>query len=375
MDFLIRTTQSKTFNFETENYAKTSIVNFTRNNLEIPENITKMLELGLKNAIGGIGNKNQILHKNEILFTHWLEYAQKSNLSTFKIAEIRALLTLEMQKLKNCNTPNLDSKAIRQFLDHNKNVVFVEIDKSKNLALVDLDDYCHKLIQVFNPEKFEKLSRNPCEVDITNFYKLINKMKKFITIDEFRQIKPFHSIKKGHGILKVHKPGMPMRPIINSRFSITSGSEKYILKLIQPLIKKCEYSLNSTLAFNEKFKKIIPKFTNFYEVVSFDATSLFTSINVPRVVDYIIGKIYENPDIFFGEDNLDNFPPQLILKEFMLGVLLKFSAFTTLNGFYRQTEGLAMGSKLSPAISNIFLHMLESTTITELLDQKIFSFY
>ena len=222
------------------------------------------------------------MHKNEILFTHWLEYAQKSNLSTFKIAEIRALLTLEMQKLKNCNTPNLDSKAIRQFLDHNKNVVFVEIDKSKNLALVDLDDYCHKLIQVFNPEKFEKLSRNPCEVDITNFYKLINKMKKFITFDEFRQIKPFHSIKKGHGILKVHKPGMPMRPIINSRFSITSGSEKYILKLIQPLIKKCEYSLNSTLAFNEKFKKIIPKSTNFYVVVSFDATSLLTSIYVSR---------------------------------------------------------------------------------------------
>ena len=59
----------------------------------------------------------------------------------------------------------------------------------------------------------------------------------------------------------------------------------------------------------------------------------------------------------------------------MLGVLLKFSAFTTLNGFYRQTEGLAMGSKLSPAISNIFLHMLESTTITELLDQKILLFY
>jgi hypothetical protein len=82
-----------------------------------------------------------------------------------------------MQKLKNCNTPNLDSKAIRKFFDLNINVVFVEIDKSKNLALIDLDDYCHKLIQVFNPVKFEKLSRNPFDVDIRNFYKLINKMK------------------------------------------------------------------------------------------------------------------------------------------------------------------------------------------------------
>ena len=113
-------------------------------------------------------------------------------------------------------------------------------------------------------------------------------MKEYLSLDQFRQIKPYHSIKKGHGILKIHKPGMPMRPIINSKFSITSGSEKYILKLIQPLIKECEYTLNSTLAFNDKFEKIVPKFTNFYEVVLFDATSLLTSINVSRVVDYMI---------------------------------------------------------------------------------------
>ena len=59
----------------------------------------------------------------------------------------------------------------------------------------------------------------------------------------------------------------------------------------------------------------------------------------------------------------------------MIGVLLKFSAFSTINGYYRQNEGLAMGSKLSPALSNIFLHMLESTIIQKFLDQKIVLFY
>ena len=59
----------------------------------------------------------------------------------------------------------------------------------------------------------------------------------------------------------------------------------------------------------------------------------------------------------------------------MMNVLLKFSAFSTLNGYYRQIEGLAMGSKLSPAISNIFLHMLESTIIENYKAQKTIIFY
>jgi hypothetical protein len=101
----------------------------------------------------------------------------------------------------------------------------------------------------------------------------------------------------------------------------------------------------------------VPKFTKFHEVVTFDAVSLFTSINVPRVVDYIIEKIYLEPLRYFSEDNETNYPPERIFKKFMINVFIKYSAFWTLNGFYREKTGLSMGSKISPAISNIFLHM------------------
>ena len=168
---------------------------------------------------------------------------------------------------------------------------------------------------------------------------------------------------------------MPLKPIINSIFSITSGAEKYILNIINPLVKKCEFSVSSTIIFKEKFQKISPKFSNFHEVVSFDAKSLFTSINVPRVVDYIIDEIYKEPDIYFSENDQENFPPKLLFKEFLMGVLLKFSAFWCINGYYRQKAGLSMGSKLSPAISNIFLHMMENIVIKQFMDQNILLFY
>lgn len=177
------------------------------------------------------------------------------DIDCFRIAEIRSLLVLEMQKLKNCDTPNSDHKDLRTFLDQNKNLIFLEVDKSKNLALLDIADYMHKLIQIFSPDKFEKLSRNPLGPDLKQFQNTIRKMEPYLSLSNFRLIKPFHSIKKGHGILKINKPGMPLRPIINSMYSLTSGAEKYILKILQPLISKCSFSVSSTKHFSDNFKK------------------------------------------------------------------------------------------------------------------------
>ena len=99
-------------------------------------------------------------------------------------------------------------------------------------------------------------------------------------------------------------------------FSITSGAELYILNILKPLVEQCRYSVTSTMVFSNKFKENSHKLNRFYEVVSFDAANLFTSINVPRVVDYIVGIIYENPTDFFPINSFVNFPPQNFLRNF-----------------------------------------------------------
>ena len=64
---------------------------------------------------------------------------------------------------------------------------------------------------------------------------------------------------------------MPLRPIINSMFSITTGGEKYILRMTQPLLKDCKFLINSTTAFTTDLKKIAPKYSRFHEAATFDA--------------------------------------------------------------------------------------------------------
>ena len=126
--------------------------------------------------------------------------------------------------------------------------------------------------------------------------------------------------------------------------------------------------------FTKKFIENSEKFWKFHEVACIDAVSLFTSINVPRTVDHIIAIIYENPNQYFSDNDLGTVPPLNKFKNFFMDVLLQYNCFETINGFYRQNQGLSMGGKMSPALSNIFLNLSETTIIQKLIDQKSVQF-
>ena len=122
-------------------------------------------------------------------------------------------------------------------------------------------------------------------------------------------------------------------------------------------------------------------------MVSFDAVSLYTSVNVERTVNHILDIIYQNPIRFFPESekiiktqNAEKTvilkpPEKKLLKTFFMDVLLKFSSFEALSGFYRQKSGLSMGSKISPSVANIFVSIMEKNLIKDLISQNIIISY
>ena len=94
----------------------------------------------------------------------------------------------------------------------------------------------------------------------------------------------------------------PLRPIIASYGSVTSGCEEFLLKILSPLRAKCTYAVKSTLEFKNEFLLNRHKFDpRIHEISSYDAQSLFTSINVNRVLSYILKIIYEDPKSYFSE--------------------------------------------------------------------------
>ena len=243
----------------------------------------------------------------------------------------------------------------------NEDLSICVIDKSKEIAILDKTEYIKKLDKVYEPGKFERLSTNPIKTDLRDLKILISEFGNFLSKTDQRKIDPTQALKKGYGLLKMHRLGEPLRPIVSSFNSLTSGSEQFLLHLIQPILSQCKFSINSTKMFKKKFCDIKDKFDDrMHEVVSFDATSLYSNINVKRTVKYIVNQIYQNINDFFPlTEETPVAPPRALTEKFILEILLKYNSFETLGGFYRQRSGVSMGGKLSGALANIFVNMLE----------------
>ena len=81
---------------------------------------------------------------------------------------------------------------------------------------------------------------------------LVSELSPHLTKGNKTLVKPKEGLKREYGIPKLYKNGHPLRPIINSINSITTGAERFSKDLIRPILEKCSYSVDSTKTFNLK---------------------------------------------------------------------------------------------------------------------------
>ena len=358
-----------------DNFVKVDVINYSKK--QIPSEIINILSMGLDTAIGGIPRRNNILSKFESFYSSWARHAVISGLDLIKITEIKSLLYLEFLKFCQCSTDSKKASTLKKFLKENDDLSICSIDKSKSIGIFDRDTYLEKLNNIFDSDNYIKLNSNPLKNDLSEMKTLVSEFCEFLTNSDKRKIDPTQNLKKGFGIVKLHRPNAPLRPIISSFNTLTSGSEQFLLNLIKPLVSNCEFSVNSTKEFKERFCAMKDKFNPLiYEVVSFDATALYTNIDIKRTVNFILDHIYRNVEDFFPvTEDTPRAPPRLLTEKFFMNVLLKFNSFETLNGFYKQISGAAMGGKLSGALSNIFLNILEQKIVQKYIKNNKILFY
>ena len=87
-------------------------------------------------------------------------------------------------------------------------------------------------------------------------------------------------------------------------------------------------------------------------MASLDVDSLFTSIPLEDTIDVCVDNLYN------GKGSFHNIPDNDFRNLF--NIASKKSFFTFNNKYYKQVDGAAMGSPLSPALDNIFRFSSES---------------
>ena len=100
---------------------------------------------------------------------------------------------------------------------------------------------------------------------------------------------------KYYGLPKIHKAGVPLRPIIFGRGSATYETAKELAKIIKPLVGRSPHHVQNNNDFLESIRNI--KLQPDECIMSYDVSSLFTSIPIDPAIKSIKKYLEDDKDL------------------------------------------------------------------------------
>ena len=141
-----------------------------------------------------------------------------------------------------------------------------------------------------------------------------------------------------YGLPKVHKNGVPFRPILNTIGSPTYKLEKYLANLFKPLVGRTSSFVKDSASWIQEISNETLDENDI--LVRFDVVSLYTKILITNAIKTI--------------RELTNEETAKLVE-----VCLRSTYFTFREEFYEHIEGVAMGSPLSPIVANLYMEIFE----------------
>ena len=156
---------------------------------------------------------------------------------------------------------------------------------------------------------------------------------------------------KFYGLPKIHKPGIPLRPIISSTGTVTYNTTKELAKILKPLVGMSSHNVQNTRNIVEHIKDV--RLRQGECIISYDVTTLFTFVPIQPVLNIFQQRLAKEKDL--QKKTCMTIKQIISLLEFCLNS----TSFVFQGQYYQQMEGAAMGSPLSPIVANIFMENFE----------------
>jgi len=256
-------------------------------------------------------------------------------------------------------------------LKNQNDLIFQKADKGNTIVILDKSAYTKSVeLLIQNPEKFEKLNIQ-AEKELNFLINLESKLKskylsmlknKFIDEVTYSKICPTGS-RPGvlYGLAKVHKPtknGLPpFRPILSAIGTPTYNLAKFLVPLLSEVTTN-SYSVKDSFNFANE---ILSQNAEFH-MASLDVDSLFTNIPLDEAVKICVERLYSN-----DTNKINGIPKSDFQK--LLELATKESFFLFNGSFYKQIDGVSMGSPLGPTLANAFLCFHEDIWLKECPEQ------
>ena len=259
-------------------------------------------------------------------------------------------ITLNTQFLNSAHLSALNN------LSRNNDVVITRSDKGGGVVILNKEDYINKMLAILNDHKKFRVDANQVDsskILLKDLKAILNKTTKEDGIDQniIRNIVPQgYIIPRLYGLPKLHKRDIPCRPILSMVGSVVHKTAKFLAKVLKPVEEFFgQYKLNDSFDLVDKIKRHSNSGDNIV-LGSLVIVSLFTSIPIYRCFDIINNAVTEQSVSI-------TLSAKLLIR--LLRICVCDIQFRFNNVYYKQIDGVAMGSPLGPVLANIFVGYIQ----------------
>lgn len=206
---------------------------------------------------------------------------------------------------------------------------------------------------------YGRMKRDPTSFLQAKNNRLVEKLFNRDIIDESQKIKLNNKVTiapRIYGLPKIHKEGIPLRPICSSINAPAFGLCKYLVDILKNLTRESKYNVKDAIDFKSRIQNI--NIDDNEVLISFDVVSLFPSIPI----NLALQTIKEKWTI------LEKFTriPQELFMEILTFCIKETRYFKYEDKLYEQRKGMPMGSPASPVIADIIMEVLLDTSLNKM---------
>ena len=213
---------------------------------------TDLLAKGLNFSITA-----KILPNKDIIAT--VEDAVK-DLEKEEADTIRAKLSLTLQNSKppEDNLSKDERKALKE-LQSDTSIVILPAGKGRSTVILNREDYLEKCMDHINNGPYQLLKKDPTNKIKTKTLKQLKVLKdnEFIDNKLYYYLKPADSpAPRFYGQPKIHKPGIPIRPIVSYSGSPLYNLNKYIANILKAYIRDENNKAKNSTTFSNYIRSV-----------------------------------------------------------------------------------------------------------------------
>ena len=241
-------------------------------------------------------------------------------------------------------------------------------DKGKATVVMDKVEYEDKITGMLSDvNTYKSIPKDPAPALERRLNSFLLSLRRSGALSEQTYYKLRSSASKTpqlYGLPKIHKPDVPLRPIVSFITSPTYHLSKHLVAILSPLVGLTSSHVGNSHEFSTFIRSQV--LDEGMILVSFDVVSLFTRVPVDRAIEVANSRLLADETL---SDRTALSPKEIIqLLEFCLN-----ATYLCHQGrFFQQTFGTAMGSPVSVTVANLVMEDVETRAISPATHTPLF---